>query len=119
MWGRPPVCGRRPRRPSLCSNSRTMGSGADEGVCPTRNLCSEPPGQEPGLSTALQLFYTPPMRKIARLTLLTCCSLTICLAQNKMTPEKEAAIKSDLSGKVDSMKKQAQVMVDSIFSFGE
>src|SRR5580698_3570854 len=40
-------------------------------------------------------------------------------AQNKVSPEKEAAIKADLVGQIDAMKKQAQVMVDSVFSFGE
>jgi aminobenzoyl-glutamate utilization protein B len=39
--------------------------------------------------------------------------------QNTITPEKEAAIKADLMGEIDHMKKQAQVMVDSVFSFGE
>jgi aminobenzoyl-glutamate utilization protein B len=37
----------------------------------------------------------------------------------KVSPEKEAAIKADLAGQIDAMKKQAQVMVDSVFSFGE
>src|SRR5713226_2234717 len=37
----------------------------------------------------------------------------------KVSPEKEAAIKADLTGQIDAMKKQAQVMVDSVFSFGE
>jgi aminobenzoyl-glutamate utilization protein B len=37
----------------------------------------------------------------------------------KISPEKEASIKADLSGQIDSMKKYAQVMVDSVFSFGE
>ena len=32
---------------------------------------------------------------------------------------REAAIKADLAGQIDGMKKQAQVMVDSVFSFGE
>src|SRR2546425_5039787 len=41
------------------------------------------------------------------------------LAQPKIAPEKEAAMKADLNGQVDAMKKQAQVMVDSVFSFGE
>ncbi|HYA16627.1 MAG TPA: amidohydrolase, partial [Bryobacteraceae bacterium] len=59
------------------------------------------------------------MRKIAPLALLTLACAALSPAQNKMTPEKEAAVKSDLAGKVDSMKKQAQVMVDSVFSFGE
>ena len=34
-------------------------------------------------------------------------------------PGKEAAMKADLLGQVDAMKKQTQVMVDSVFSFGE
>ena len=41
------------------------------------------------------------------------------LGQPKVTPEKEAAMKADLAGQIDAMKKQAQVMVDSVFSFGE
>ncbi|HXA67140.1 MAG TPA: amidohydrolase [Bryobacteraceae bacterium] len=45
---------------------------------------------------------------------------TACLfAQSKVSPEREAAMKADLTGQIDSMKKQAQVMVDSVFSFGE
>ena len=40
-------------------------------------------------------------------------------AQPKASPEKEAAMKADLKGQIDSMKKQAQVMVDSVFSFAE
>src|SRR5271156_2574142 len=40
-------------------------------------------------------------------------------AQNKVTSDKEAAMKADLNGEIDHMKKQAQVMVDSVFSFGE
>jgi aminobenzoyl-glutamate utilization protein B len=40
-------------------------------------------------------------------------------AQNKVAPEREAAMKADLTGQLDGMKKQAQVMVDSVFSFGE
>src|SRR6202795_289607 len=44
----------------------------------------------------------------------------VCLfAQAKVSPEREAAMKADLTGQIDSMKKQAQVMVDSVFSFGE
>jgi len=43
-----------------------------------------------------------------------------CLfAQPKVSPEREAAMKADLGGQIDAMKKQAQVMVDSVFSFGE
>src|SRR5579864_4672483 len=41
------------------------------------------------------------------------------LAQPKVAPDKEAAMKADLTGQIDAMKKQAQVMVDSVFSFGE
>src|SRR6202050_159059 len=41
------------------------------------------------------------------------------LGQTKLSPEKEAAMKADLIGQIDAMKKQAQVMVDSVFSFGE
>ena len=40
-------------------------------------------------------------------------------AQNSMSPEKVASMKADLTGQIDSMKKQAQVMVDNVFSFGE
>src|SRR5689334_16691420 len=56
------------------------------------------------------------MRKSALLVFL--CSVAI-FAQPKVSPEKEAAMKSDLAGQIDAMKKQAQVMVDSVFSFGE
>jgi aminobenzoyl-glutamate utilization protein B len=41
------------------------------------------------------------------------------LAQPKVAADKEAAMKADLAGQIDAMKKQAQVMVDSVFSFGE
>jgi aminobenzoyl-glutamate utilization protein B len=40
-------------------------------------------------------------------------------AQNAVPTQREAALKADLTGKIDSMRKQAQVMVDSVFSFGE
>ena len=33
--------------------------------------------------------------------------------------QKLASMKADLTGQIDSMQKQAQVMVDSVFSFGE
>jgi len=39
--------------------------------------------------------------------------------KQKVTPEREASLKADLAGEIDGMKKQAQVMVDSVFSFGE
>jgi len=41
------------------------------------------------------------------------------LGQQTVAPDKEAALKADLSGQIDAMKKQAQVMVDSVYSFGE
>ncbi len=41
------------------------------------------------------------------------------IAQTKAAPERDAAMKADLAGQIDGMKKQAQVMVDSVFSFGE
>ena len=44
---------------------------------------------------------------------------TLAYAQNKVAPDKEAAMKADLAGQLEGMKKQAQVMVDSVFSFGE
>src|SRR6202171_1305420 len=55
------------------------------------------------------------MRKYAILLSIASCAF----AQSKISPEKEASIKADLSGQIDAMKKQAQVMVDSVFSFGE
>ncbi len=56
------------------------------------------------------------MRKLAPSLLL----IAVCaLAQPKVSPEKEASMKADLTGQIDAMKKQAQVMVDSVFSFGE
>ncbi len=46
--------------------------------------------------------------------------IAVCaLAQPNVSPEKEASMKADLTGQIDAMKKQAQVMVDSVFSFGE
>ncbi len=53
-----------------------------------------------------------------------CCyalmfSAACLLAQPKASAEREAAMKADLAGQIDAMKKQAQVMVDSVFSFGE
>src|SRR6266851_259224 len=46
-------------------------------------------------------------------------SMGCMFAQAKIAPDKEAAMKADLAGQIDAMKKQAQVMVDSVFSFGE
>src|ERR1700730_7520286 len=56
------------------------------------------------------------MRKLVLSLLL---SVVCALAQPKVAPDKEAAMKADLAGQIDGMKKQAQVMVDSVFSFGE
>ena len=48
-----------------------------------------------------------------------CWRRSCAFGQQKIAPDKEAALKADLAGQIDGMKKQAQVMVDSIFSFGE
>ena len=51
---------------------------------------------------------------------LTCCLLATGLfAQTKTFVEKEAAMKADLAGQIDAYKKQNQIMVDTVFSFGE
>src|SRR6204780_3833993 len=56
------------------------------------------------------------MKKFATVLLL---AAACALGQTKLSPEKEAAMKADLVGQIDGMKKQAQVMVDSVFSFAE
>jgi aminobenzoyl-glutamate utilization protein B len=56
------------------------------------------------------------MRKWSLALLVSAACLS---AQSKVSAEKEAAMKADLAGQLDGMKKQAQVMVDSVFSFGE
>src|SRR6202050_2175279 len=56
------------------------------------------------------------MKKFATVLLL---AAACALGQTKLSPEKEAAMKADLAGQIDGMKKQAQVMVDSVFSFAE
>src|SRR5262245_30184347 len=43
----------------------------------------------------------------------------LSLGQAKVTPEKEASLKAEVATQIDGMKKQAQVMVDTVFSFGE
>ena len=40
-------------------------------------------------------------------------------AQNRITPDRAASLKSDLMAQIDDMKKQAQVMNDTVFSFAE
>src|SRR5437762_4073966 len=56
---------------------------------------------------------------MCKLTFAILLGAVCALAQPKIAPDKKAAIKADLAGEIDSMKKQAQVMVDSVFSFGE
>ena len=41
------------------------------------------------------------------------------VAQSRMPADKEASLRADLLGQIDGMKKQAQVMNDSVFSFAE
>ncbi len=43
-------------------------------------------------------------------------SSALCLAQ---TPSRNKVLKSDLAGQIQGMAKQAQVMVDTVFSYGE
>lgn len=43
----------------------------------------------------------------------------VAFGQQAVVPESVAALKADLAGQIEEMKKQAQVMVDSVFSFGE
>jgi aminobenzoyl-glutamate utilization protein B len=57
---------------------------------------------------------------MTRIAPIACLALAgSLLAQPKMTADKEASVKADLAGQIDGMKKQAQVMVDSVFSFAE
>src|SRR4051812_16470204 len=56
---------------------------------------------------------------IRRIWMVFLVAAAIAAAQPKVDPQKAAGMKADLAGQVDAMKKQAQVMVDSIFSFGE
>ncbi len=44
---------------------------------------------------------------------------TLALAQAPIASEKIAAMKADLTGQIDGMTKQAQVMTDTVFSFAE
>ena len=54
-----------------------------------------------------------------RITVLYLLATSCAFAQQKVPPEREAALKADLAGQIDGMSKMAQVMVDSVFSFGE
>lgn len=55
------------------------------------------------------------MRKLLLILLVS----VVVSAQNRISPERAAGIKADLVGQVEAMKKQAQVMSDTVFSFGE
>src|SRR5262245_5868649 len=44
---------------------------------------------------------------------------SLSFGQQKVAPDKEASLKTELAAGLDAMKKQAQVMVDTVFSFGE
>src|SRR5580698_10494585 len=59
------------------------------------------------------------MRKLLPKLLPIFAIALIASAQNAMSPERAAGIKADLAGQIDAMKKQAQVMNDTVFSFGE
>ncbi len=54
-----------------------------------------------------------------RLILLTTLAAGLAAAQSGVSAEREASLKADLMGQLDQMRKQAQVMVDSVFSFAE
>jgi aminobenzoyl-glutamate utilization protein B len=55
-----------------------------------------------------------------RRLLLSLLMAALCApAQQMVSREKAEAMKADLRGQIDAMKKQAQVMVDTVFSFGE
>jgi aminobenzoyl-glutamate utilization protein B len=56
---------------------------------------------------------------VIRILLALCLSAVCAAAQTKVSDEKMAALKADMAGQIDGMKKQAQVMVDTVFSFGE
>src|SRR6266567_9077481 len=55
---------------------------------------------------------------IGRIVFVTAFTLTFLRGQ-QIPADKEASMKADLAGQIDAMKKRAQVMVDSVFSFGE
>jgi aminobenzoyl-glutamate utilization protein B len=55
------------------------------------------------------------MLKLLTIFLVICCAI----ARGQISPQTMAAMKADVAGQIDAMKKQAQVMVDTVFSFGE
>src|SRR3984893_2227769 len=56
---------------------------------------------------------------VQRFLLLSGLAVACAFGQNQVSPEKAAGMKADLMGQIDAMKKPVQVMVDSVFSFGE
>src|ERR1700690_3136742 len=54
-----------------------------------------------------------------KLVIATILASACAFAQTKIAPDREAAIRADLTGQVEALKKQTQVMVDTVFSFGE
>src|ERR1700730_7457012 len=56
---------------------------------------------------------------VQRFLLLSGLAVAFAFGQQKLAPGREASLKADLARQIDGMKKQAQVMVDSVFSFGE
>src|SRR5437868_13446556 len=56
---------------------------------------------------------------IRKLFLLPLLFAGFVFGQQRVTPEKEASLKTEIASQIDGMKKQAQVMVDTVFSFGE
>ncbi len=62
----------------------------------------------------MKLTHAPALRIVLAISLAATLP-----AQTTISPEKQAAMKADLAGQIEGMKKQAQVMVDSVFSFAE
>src|ERR1700694_1358308 len=51
--------------------------------------------------------------------LLLSIALAVCAVAGPLDPAKEKAMKADLTGQVESMRDQVQIMIDTIFSFAE
>jgi aminobenzoyl-glutamate utilization protein B len=58
-------------------------------------------------------------RVIRKILFISLLFTGLSFSQQKVTPEKEALLKTELATQIDGMSKQVQVMVDSVFSFGE
>lgn len=54
-----------------------------------------------------------------RLLVVALASVACLSAQGTVSAERESAMRADLNGQIEAMRKQAQVMVDTVFSFGE